>query len=93
MRLGQGHSLYSAQAYITHMLRKVFGHAGFPATKFSGHSFRRSGATYAFRCGASVELISLHRDWTADAVLLYIAQPLERRLSLAKLIVQNINLQ
>ena len=30
-------------------------------------------------------------DWSSDAVLLYIAQPLERWLSVAKLIAQIIN--
>ena len=76
---------------FTDKLRNVLSHAGFPDNKFSGHSFRRGGASYAFRCGALVELISLQGDWSSDAVLRYIAQPLERRLSVAKLIAQNID--
>ena len=91
LRSSSGHASPITHNEFTAMLRKALGHAGFPASKFSGHSFRRGGATYAFRCGAPVELISLQGDWSSDAVLLYIAQPLERRLSVAKLIAQNIN--
>ena len=70
---------------------KILSQAGFYASKFSGHSFRRGGATYAFRCRVPVELISLQGDWSSDTVHLYIAQPLERRLSVAKLIAKNIS--
>ena len=52
---------------------------------YSGHSFRRGGATFAFHGGAPVELISLQGDWSSETVLLYIAQSLESRLSVAHL--------
>ena len=87
----KGHATAMTHSVFTDKLRKVLSHAGFQASKFSGHSFRRGGASYAFRCGAPVELISLQGDWSSDAVLLYIAQPLERRLSVAKLIAHNID--
>ena len=78
------HSVFTAK------LRKSLSLAGLQASNYSGHSFRRGGATYTFRCGAPIELISLQGDWSSDAVLLYIAQPLERRLSVAHLIAKNI---
>ena len=78
------HSVFTAK------LRKSLSLAGLQASHYSGHSFRRGGATYAFRCGAPIELISLQGDWSSDAVLLYIAQPLEHRLSVAHLIAKNI---
>lgn len=84
-----GHVTPITHSAFTDKLRKVLSHAGFPANKFSGHSFCCGGATYTFRCGAPVEIISLQGDWSSDTVLLYIAQPLERRLSLVKLIAQN----
>ena len=71
-------------------LHHCLTHAGLKDTQYSGHSVRRGGATYAFRCGAPVELISLQGDWSSDAVLLYIAQPLEWRIVVAHLIAQNI---
>jgi len=87
----KGHATPITHSAFTDKLRKVLSHAGFPANKFSCHSFRLGGASYAFCCGAPVELISLQGDWSSDAVLLYIAQPLEQRLSVAKLIAQNID--
>ena len=77
-------------AVFTAKLRRSLCSAGLQPSQYSGHSFRRGGATYAFRCGAPVELISLQGDWSSDAVHLYIAQPLERRISVAHLIAQNI---
>ena len=75
---------------FTTKLLKSLSIAGLKASNYSDHSFRRGGATFAFHCGAPVELISLQDDWSSDAVLLYIAQPLERRLSVAHLIAKNI---
>lgn len=48
------------------------------------------GASFDFRCSALVELISLQRDWSSNAVLLYIAELLERRFSVAKLLARNM---
>ena len=73
-------------AVFTPKLRRFLCSAGLKPTQYSGHCFCRGGATYAFRCGAPVELISLQGEWSSHAVLLYIAQPLERRISVAHLI-------
>lgn len=48
--------------FMTHF-RQVLQKAGFePYKAFLGHSFRRGGATWAFRSGVSGELIRLHGD-------------------------------
>ena len=91
LRSRNGYITPITHSAFTDKLRKVLSHAGFPANKFSDHSIRRGEATYAFRCGAPVELISLQGDWSSDHVLLYIAQPLEQWLSVAKLNTQNID--
>ena len=80
---------------ITHTVftpksRRSLCSAGLKPTQYSGHSFCRGGATYAFLCGAPVELISPQGDWSSDALPLYIARPLERCISMAYLIEQNI---
>ena len=75
---------------FTTKLRKALSIAGLKASNYSGHSFRRGGATLAFHCGVPVELISLQGDWSSDAVFLYISQPFKRRLSVAHLIAKNI---
>ena len=91
LHYGKDHDIPITHSTFTDQLRKVLSHAGFPANKFSGHSFHHGGASCAFRCSTPVELISLQGDWSSDAVLLCIAQPLERRLSVVKLIAQNID--
>ena len=60
---GSGHATPITHSVFTANLRKVLTQAGFLASKFSGHSFRHGGASFAFRCGAPVELISLQGDW------------------------------
>ena len=40
-----GHATPITHSAFTDKLRKVLSHAGFPANKFSGHSFRRGGAS------------------------------------------------
>ena len=62
----KGHATPITHSAFTDKLRKVLSHAGFPAKQFSGHSLRRGGASYAFRCGAPVELISLQGDWSSN---------------------------
>ena len=53
---------------FTAKLHRSLCSAGAKPTQYFGHSFRRGGATYAFRCGAPVELISLQEDWSSNAV-------------------------
>jgi hypothetical protein len=48
---------------------------------YTGHSFRRGGASFAFQCGVPAYLIKLQGDWFSDAYLLYIYTPIHVRLS------------
>ena len=41
-------------------------------TRFSLHSFRRGGATFAFDCHIPSEIIKLQGDWHSDAYLVYL---------------------
>ena len=59
--------------------------AGVDATLYSGHSFRRGGATFAFRLGADHSLIKMIGDWRSDAYLLYEQTTNARRLALPKM--------
>jgi hypothetical protein len=54
---------------LRHCLRKI----GLDPSMFSGHSFRRDGATFAHRMGSPPRLISrLMGDWSSDACMAYI---------------------
>jgi hypothetical protein len=53
---------------LRYCLRKI----GLDPSKFSGHSFRRGGATFAHRMGVPPLLIKLMGDWSSDAYMAYI---------------------
>jgi hypothetical protein len=53
-------------------LRYCLSKIGVDPAMFSGHSFRRGGATFAHRMGVSPLLIKLMGDWSSDAYMTYI---------------------
>ena len=64
-------------------LRKLLSQAGFEPSLYSGHSFRRGGASWAFHSGVPGELIQLHGDWQSDAYLLYLSHSLQSKCSVS----------
>ena len=91
--------LWKVGKKVSPMTHSVFVHAfkrlvqlcGLDWTKFSGHSFRRGGATYCFNLGVSPELIKLLGDWKSDAYLLYEQTTDRRRLELPRAMAQAIS--
>ena len=65
-------------------LRGLLLKAGVNSLGFSGHSFRRGGATCAFEAGVPGELIQLHGDWRSDAYLRYLSIPMQQKLSVTQ---------
>ena len=65
-------------------LRSLLTRAGVDPKGFTGHSFRRGGASCAFQAGVSGELIQLHGDWKSDAYLKYITVPMQHRLQVTQ---------
>ena len=57
---------------FVNILRSMLRKAGFRAESYSGHSFRRGGATFAFKAKVPGELIKLQGDWASDAYLRYL---------------------
>ena len=53
------------------------------AVGFTGHSFRRGGASWAFRAGIPGELIQVCGDWSSDAYKKYLEFSMSNRLELA----------
>ena len=51
------------QRKLKHLIKKI----GLNPDMFSSHSFRRCGATHAFRSKVPANLIQLHGDWKSDA--------------------------
>ena len=64
-------------AFLTHRLfvetlRSCLRKIGVNPSEFSGHSFRRDGATFAHRMGVPPLIIKLMGDWSSDAYMTYI---------------------
>ena len=53
------------------------------AAAFTGHSFRRGGATFAFQAGIPGELIQICGDWASDSYKRYLEFNMKTRLELA----------
>ena len=62
------------------ILRNILVRAGFDATCFTGHSFRRGGATFAFQSGVPGELINIQGDWKSEAYQRYLDFSLSAKL-------------
>jgi integrase len=60
------------QSKFTKKLTKVLSLSGYDSSLFSGHSFRRGGATWALQCGFPSDVIKILGDWRSDAYLRYI---------------------
>ena len=54
-------------------------------SSFTGHSFRRGGASWAFQSGVPGELIQVMGDWVSDAYKNYLEFTLENKMQLAAL--------
>jgi hypothetical protein len=55
-----------------------------------GHSFRRGGASHAFKCNIPAALIKLQDDWKSNAYLRYIDIPLYIRWNMMNVFSDNM---
>jgi hypothetical protein len=69
---GKGQSTPLTHGMFVATLRRCLHEIGIDHTKYSGHSFRRGGATFAFRMGMDPLLIKRMGDWMSDAYMGYI---------------------
>ena len=61
------------KAQFVSVFRGRLAHIGVPnPSQFRGHSFRRGGATWAFRNGVPGELIQIYGNWASDAYKCYL---------------------
>ena len=71
------------QSSFTVKLRACLRDLGYPASKYSGHSFRRGGASFAPQCGLPSDLIKLQGDWNSNAYERYLQPSFELRKQVA----------
>ncbi|CAC5366801.1 unnamed protein product [Mytilus coruscus] len=63
-------------------LRDILEMCGLDSSKFSSHSFRRGGATWAFHSKVPSELIQFHGDWRSDAYKVYLIKMMVKKAGL-----------
>lgn len=60
-------------------LKECLGGLGLDSSRYSGHSFRRGGATFALEAGVPADLVQTQGDWRSDAYKVYIDPSLQGR--------------
>lgn len=68
------------------MLKKSLSHIGLDVSKYSGHSLRRAGASFALACGLPPQVIKSQGGWASDCYMRYTDVPLELRLQCSKVL-------
>ena len=81
------------QSSFTARLHCFLTQLGFPAGRYSGHSFRRGGAMFAMQCGLPVELIKLQGDWKSNACERYLEPSFRLRRQVAATMGEHISRQ
>ena len=77
---GNNNSITFTYSAFTTKLRRILSDLGLSPREYAGHSFRRGGASFAYKAGVPIELIKALGDWRSDAILLYLTIPLSIRL-------------
>ena len=88
--LHKGKVKHLTHSLFVNNLRKLLSLVGTDPSGFSGHSFRRGGATWAFSCGVPGELIKLQGGWVSDCYLRYLDYSLESKLSVSKAMASHL---
>ena len=65
---------------FTKTLRRLLDAAGINSSSYSGHSFRRGGASFLYSLGADPLLIQATGDWQSDSYARYVFLSLDQRL-------------
>ena len=87
---------YSTTAFVTHRsytatLKSLLCKAGLDPASYSGHSFRRGGASFLYSVGGTTLMVQTLGDWSSQVFTRYLHLSLEDRLSAQELIARNIN--
>ena len=87
---------YSRKHFVTHRtfterLKALLKKAGLDPSLFSGHSFRRGGASYLYSIGGSTLMVQVLGDWASQVFTRYLLLSLDDRLDAQHLILQSIN--
>ena len=72
---------------FTTRLKQLLSQAGYSPDLYSGHSFRRGGASFLYSLGADPIMIKFSGDWLSDSYLNYVSVDLSSREHAQKMMV------
>ena len=84
----KGHVSYTS---FTQRLKNLLVKAGYDADEYSGHSFRRGGATFLHACGGTALQVQACGDWTSSCFTRYLFLTTQQRWSSQLLMAMRIN--
>ena len=76
---------------FTERLKILLTKSGLDPNLFSGHSFRRGGASYLYSVGGSTLMVQVMGSWSSQIFTRYIYLSVEDRLAAQNLMMNNIN--
>ena len=87
---------FSGSQYINHrtfteILKSLLKKAGLDPSLYSGHSFRRGGASYLYSIGGTTLMVQVLGEWSSQIFTRYLSLSIEDRLEAQELIANNIN--
>ena len=87
---------YTKSSFVDHRsytvrLKELLLRAGLNPDHYSGHSFRRGGASYLYSIGGTTLMVQVLGDWSSQVFTRYLHLSLEDRLEAQELIASNIN--
>ena len=88
--LDSGKTKWLTKSVFVKTFRKVMRTCGQDSSLFTGHSFRRGGASWAFQSGVPGELIQICGDWVSDSYKRYLEFSTQNKLDLAALLTKDL---
>lgn len=86
-----GPSQFITYSKFTKRLKDLLKQAGYNPDLFSGHSFRRGGASFLHSCGGSALMVQSSGDWSSQCFTRYLYLSEAERLKAQSLISQGIS--
>ena len=86
-----GRGRFITYTKFTTRLKSLLTSAGYTASQFSGHSFRRGGASFLHACGGTTLMVQAAGDWTSNCFTRYLFLSVEQRLVAQNLMSSAIN--
>lgn len=84
-----GHSVQGVYVPLTYArlltgIKDLISKCGLDPAAYGGHSLRRGGATWAFKCGVHNLFIRIQGDWKSDTWLQYVEMSMAQKLEITR---------